>query len=520
MKKVAMLLGLLSGFLCACSPTHSDLKSTATRIALNIVASQTAVAAVPTSTHTLTPTPSVGPSLTPTRTPTSTPTPTSMRTPTPSRTPTVTRTPTPTSTSTPTPKPAGPAPAPAATRTPSPSAGLLTGRIALAVYNAGLRSYTLYIVTPDGSNLHAIADYVHQPDFAPGGVRIAVNGFGGGKEDLWDIKADGSDWHKLTSHPDDFFPTWAPDGSHVVFSSTRQGDGVHRLYTDSGPLGSSTTKFIIGNYPVWLPTWEVAFSGCDYGWGTDTRCGTWRVTAGHVPQQITDNPQDIPLDGAAGELLFLRSEAGNWDIYRIPLGGGTPTRLTDHPGRDGPATFSPDGKTIAFLSTRSGAWALYTMDRQGASVEKRLDLPMGGDYDASPLPWTDGRISWGVSPASPLPAPTAAQTGLLPAPQILFPSPNDTVSSSRPTAVRWTWSRTLAFNQGFEVRFWHSKDPGPMAVAPPTEKMELEVNFGFTESFQRHKDDVYFLDAVVVQLNPYQVLSKGTPVQVWTDPNK
>jgi WD40 repeat protein len=404
---------------------------------------------------------------------------------------------------------------------PIPAGTSLTGsRIAFAVYNAGLGSYTLYTVQADGSGLHAIADYVHQPDYSPNGVRIAVNGFGGGKDDLWDIKFDGSDWRKLTKHPDDFFPTWAPDGSLVVLSSTQQGDGVYRLYTDDGPVGTQTTKFILGNYPVWLPTWEIAFNGCDYGWGTDTHCGMWRTVQGQMPKQITDNPQDIPLDGTKSELLFLRSEAENWDIYRIPLGGGNAVRLTDHAGRDGPAAFSPDGSAIAFLSDRSGTWALYTMDRQGGNVKKLLDLPEGGNYDASPVPWTQERISWGSPPAKPTPAPTAPGADLLPAPKIIFPSPNDIVSSSRPTTVRWTWSQTLAANQGFEVRFWHTQDSGPMGVAPPTDEGELEVNFGFTESFKRHKDDVYFLDIIVVQLSPYKVLSQSAPIQVHTDPSK
>ena len=521
-KTICLLLVCLAAIalLPACSPSHADLKAAATQIARSIAATQTAVASIPTSTQTLTPTPSIAPSSTPTRTPTPWPTSTQTRTFTPSRTPTVSRTPTATRPSTSTPQSAEGSPAPAATKAPLPAPAGLAGRIAFAVYNAGLGSYTLYTVKPDGSDLRFVADYVHQPDLNHKGTRIAANGLGGGKEDLWDIKLDGSDWRKLSKHPDDFFPTWAPDSSHVVFSSTQQGDGVYRLYTDSGPVGSHTTKFIIGNYPVWLPSWDVVFNGCDYGWGTDTHCGTWRVTVGQKPRQITDNAQDIPVDGTANEILFLRSEGANWDIYRVPLGGGTATRLTEHPGRDGPAAFSPDGKTIAFLSERQGAWALYTMDRQGGNLAKRLDLPLGGNYDASAVSWMEGRVSWGPSPSSPAPVSTPTGSGLLPAPQITFPTPNDTVSSSRPTTVRWTWSRALEFNQGFEVRFWHSKDSGPMSVAPPTDKMELEVNLGFTKTFQQHKDDVYFLDVVVVQLDPYKILSESSPIRVATDPNK
>ncbi|MBN1137324.1 MAG: PD40 domain-containing protein [Anaerolineae bacterium] len=312
---------------------------------------------------------------------------------------------------------------------------------------------------------------------------------------------------------DDAFPTWSSDGAQVLVSSTRQGDGVSRLYIGKNPISSYITKHIIGTYAIWLPTGEMAFTGCDYGWGSDTHCGMWRVSPGGRPQQISDNPNDVPTDATASDLLFLRAEGNNWDVYRVPFGGGTPARLTDSAGRDGPAAFSPDGKTIAFLSDRSGTWALYTMDRQGGSVKKRLDLPNGGAYDAGPHPWNEQRISWGPPPSAP-PRPTPTEVGLLPAPKITFPDHNGTVSASRPTTVRWTWSKTLAFNQGFEVRVWHRLDQGPMGVAPATDKAELELNFGYTESYKRHGDDFYFMDVVVVQLNPYEILSQRSSIQV------
>ncbi|HFD38271.1 MAG TPA: serine/threonine-protein kinase, partial [Anaerolineae bacterium] len=393
-------------------------------------------------------------------------------------------------------------PAPQATAPPS-TGGDLSGRIVFTVYNAGIGSYTLYMVKPDGSGLHAIADYVHHPDLSPDGRRIVVDGVGGGKDDLWHFKVDGSDWQHLTTHPDDHFPTWSPNGLVVVFSSTRQGDGVYRLYTPDAPIGTDKTKFVLGDYPVWLPTWEIAFNGCDYGWGTGARCGLWRVSDGHTPTQITDDPQDIPTDGTADALLFLRPDGNNWDVYRISLKSGALARLTDDPANDGPAAFSPDGQSIAFLSNRSGKWALYTMNRQGGNVKKVIDLPSGGNYGSAPHPWTQERISWGPPPAQGPSRPTPTPSGLLPAPQITFPIPDDTVSSRKATTIRWTWDGQLAFNQGFEVRVWHTSESTPMGVAPPTAETQLTVNFGLTDAYRQHGEGFYYLDVVVVQLNPY-----------------
>jgi serine/threonine protein kinase len=403
---------------------------------------------------------------------------------------------------------------------PSLPAGGLMGRIAFVIYDPGIGSYTLYIVRPDGSELHAVADYVHHPDLSPDGMRIAVDGVGGGKDDLWSLKVNGSDWRQITTHTDDHFPTWSPNSLIVAFSSTRQGDGVYRLYKPDSPIGTGTTKFVLGDFPVWIDTWEIVYSGCDYGWGTGARCGLWRVNEGRLPLQITDNPRDIPTDGNADEILFLRPDEENWEVYRIARAGGNPVRLTDNPGNDGPAVFSPDGQTIALLSTRSGNWALYTMSRRGDNVKKVLDLPKGGNLGAAPYPWTHERISWGPLPVQATPAPTAVDSHLLPAPQVTFPIFDDTVSTRRPSTIRWTWSRTLGADQGFEVRIWHTSEATPMGVAPPTTETQLEMNLGLTDAYRQHGEGAYYLDIVVVQRNPYRVLSKSVPIRIKADPSK
>ena len=43
------------------------------------------------------------------------------------------------------------------------------------------------------------------------------------------------------------------------------------------------------------------------------------------------------------------------DLYTIPIGGGSATRITSGSGFDGQPRFSPDGKSIVFVSDRSGS---------------------------------------------------------------------------------------------------------------------------------------------------------------------
>ena len=54
------------------------------------------------------------------------------------------------------------------------------------------------------------------------------------------------------------------------------------------------------------------------------------------------------------------------DLYTLPLGGGTATRITSGPGYDQQPRFSPDGKQIVFVSDRSGAKNLWIASADGS----------------------------------------------------------------------------------------------------------------------------------------------------------
>jgi len=53
------------------------------------------------------------------------------------------------------------------------------------------------------------------------------------------------------------------------------------------------------------------------------------------------------------------------DLYTIPVTGGSARRITSGSGFDGQPRFSPDGKSIVFVSDRSGSENLYLVDPDG-----------------------------------------------------------------------------------------------------------------------------------------------------------
>ncbi len=61
------------------------------------------------------------------------------------------------------------------------------------------------------------------------------------------------------------------------------------------------------------------------------------------------------------------------DIYTLPIGGGEAKAITSGPAWDSQPRFSPDGRTIAFTSDRSGIENLWLMDADGKNPRALTD---------------------------------------------------------------------------------------------------------------------------------------------------
>jgi TolB protein len=68
-------------------------------------------------------------------------------------------------------------------------------------------------------------------------------------------------------------------------------------------------------------------------------------------------------------LAYCAERGGEFDIYTIPVEGGTETRLTTAKGLDDGPEYSPDGQWIYFNSVRTGTMQIWRMKTDGSEQE-------------------------------------------------------------------------------------------------------------------------------------------------------
>jgi TolB protein len=78
---------------------------------------------------------------------------------------------------------------------------------------------------------------------------------------------------------------------------------------------------------------------------------------------------DISVDPSGKWMTFASTrDSTHPAIYLQRVDGTAVTKLTSDDSDNAYPTFSPDGKQIAFCSTRAGAWNIYVMDTEGRNV--------------------------------------------------------------------------------------------------------------------------------------------------------
>jgi dipeptidyl aminopeptidase/acylaminoacyl peptidase len=106
------------------------------------------------------------------------------------------------------------------------------------------------------------------------------------------------------------------------------------------------------------------------------------------------NIEEAQISPAGDRVAYVLSEidlaknATRSGIWLIRTAGGPPQKLTASPGRDETPRWSPDGRTIAFISDRDGSNQIWLIDLAGGEARKPVPIEGG----ASSFAWSpDGR---------------------------------------------------------------------------------------------------------------------------------
>ncbi|MDH4137175.1 MAG: hypothetical protein OEW09_10745, partial [Anaerolineae bacterium] len=301
----------------------------------------------------------------------------------------------------------------------------ISGKLAVSLNN----DWALYDVhvfsLPDGKEIARIPN-ARQPNFRFDGQRMLINREGGGVDSVFEYNfADGTE-KQVSEAPKDSHPFYDPSGTRVVYGNPELTPHVndYRIcvqcsllrpqqetesrcqdITKLGMLVSAGLRDEIwGYHPVWTANDMIAYRGCNSWNRRPTSCGIYIVSStstrgfsdGFIPRQLTHDTSDMPSDTKANLIAFTAHWEGNWEAYVMGLDGAGVKNLSNSPdSNDGLPTISPDGNWVAFVSDRSGRWAVWVVPVAGGPAQKLFDLPGDDPWGDGDRAWTNERISWG-----------------------------------------------------------------------------------------------------------------------------
>jgi Tol biopolymer transport system component len=130
------------------------------------------------------------------------------------------------------------------------------------------------------------------------------------------------------------------------------------------------------------------------GRGSETGSLEWRDRAGvklsELGDQATYRGISLSPDGEAAAVEIGDAQIGTSDLWLYQIKRNLRTRFTFDPARDANAVWSPDGKSIAFMSDRKGNQDIYLKSVAGVGAEEALLESPDSEFPSSWSP--DGKF--------------------------------------------------------------------------------------------------------------------------------
>jgi TolB protein len=233
----------------------------------------------------------------------------------------------------------------------------------------------VYIADYDGANQRRIT--VNRalnitPTWAPDARSIAYTSYRRGFPDIYiSLIYQGQMQTPTGGKTQNWLPAWSPDGTRIAFTSNRDGNPeLYVMNRDGSNVRRITSNPAIDTTPTWSPTGaQIAFtsdrSGSPqiYVVGADG-LNTRRITSESYCDRATWSPAPF------NELAFVCKTGPGHDIKIYDFASGETRQITFGEGSNESPSYAPNGRHLAFTSTRAGKTHVFTIGRDGNGLRQ------------------------------------------------------------------------------------------------------------------------------------------------------
>jgi TolB protein len=246
-------------------------------------------------------------------------------------------------------------------------------RMSGSVESRGVRE--VYIADYDGENQRQVTTNRSlniTPAWSPDARSIAYTSYRRGAPNIFIANIYQGTQEELTRGAvQSWLPAWSPDGTRIAFSSTRDGNAeIYIANRDGSNLRRLTNNPAADTTPTWSPTGtQIAFTSDRRGspqiWvmGSDG-LGQQALTSEGYADRATWSPAPY------NEVAYTARTGPGFDIKVLDLTTRQVRQLTFGEGSNESPAFAPNGRHVAFISTRSGNSHIFTIARDGRDLRQ------------------------------------------------------------------------------------------------------------------------------------------------------
>ena len=184
----------------------------------------------------------------------------------------------------------------------------------------------------------------------------------------------GGEPHQITSGDwTDLTPIWSHDNEQIAFISNRGNQwAIWTVPAGGGPL--TLLKPIdssFGKLRHWSKDGKTIYYSIDHNLFTlDLESKQTAQLTSFDP--ATSSSQDFSISPGEDRIAYADSKDGQFDIWMMPIDGGTPVQVTNDMAQDKHPVWHTDGDRIIYSSNRDGAYQICVAHLDGGGIEQIL----------------------------------------------------------------------------------------------------------------------------------------------------